>query len=506
MQNRRAKFKDEMLGYYRYLSNTVTIQGSKQRELFSIDGHEKGEVHVTVNELDHSGRTAAKIYERIFDPADTRELRIYGMEGNDSFLVTETKTPITVKIIGGPGADHYVSIGDNNDIEVYDVIFEKNEITGEGGITSRFSANPLTNVYNRQQFKHDYVLPGLSLAYNIDDGVIVGGELEFFNHKFRKEPYSSRHAIGLKFATNTESYQFYYEGDFLNVRHDWDLILRANMRAPRNVTNYFGIGNNTVFDRSKPGGIEYYRTQYDFGNFSVALRKNLQSWMNADIGPVLQYYQIKTHQNAGKYVTDTVTKPSTPELFDTKYFAGAEARVLINSKNNQVLPTRGAELQMYLRQLVGLNADHNMPTQMGLDLAFFMSISSVSWAVLATRFGVGHNIGDFDFPHAQYLSGTTNLRGYRKDRFAGRSMVYNNTELRIRLHQFKTYLFPGSWGILLFNDIGRVWASGEVSKHWHDGYGGGFWVSPVHRFVLTAAVARSEEQRIMPIIGFGFQF
>ena len=85
-------------------------------------------------------------------------------------------------------------------------------------------------------------------------------------------------------------------------------------------------------------------------------------------------------------------------------------------------------------------------------------------------------------------------------------MLFNNTELRIRLFDFNTYLFPGSFGLLVFHDIGRVWADGENSENWHNGYGGGIWIAPIRRFVVAAVVAKSKEEKMLPRITFGFQF
>ncbi|WP_276132391.1 BamA/TamA family outer membrane protein [Polluticoccus soli] len=506
LRNRRKSFKDEMLKYYRYISHTSTITGSKQREIFTVTKNDDGSIHLLVQELDVKGSLAAKMYDRVFDPAVTNEVQLYGLEGNDSFVVTGGGSPIRVRMIGGPGEDKFLNTGNGGELLAYDVNFENNMIVGNPGIVSKIDADPRTNLYSRQQFKHSYALPGVNLAYNTDNGFILGGEIEFFKHKFRKDPYWTRHLIGAQYAFGTQSYRFKYEFDYTDIWYDKDLIARLDIRAPRYVTNFFGLGNNTEFDKNKPGEIEYYRTQYDIGDLFVGIRKNLQSWLNVDIGPSLQYYQVRENQNEGKYLTDTLTKPATPDLYQPKYFAGVEARMLVNSKNNQVMPTRGATMELNLRQLIGLNADHHTPFRADLDLAFFMSISQAQYFVLATRFGGGYILGNFDFPQALYLSGPANLRGFRRDRFAGRGMVYNNTEIRLRLHQFKTYLFPGSWGIMAFNDIGRVWIDDEASARWHDGFGGGFWVSPVHRFVFTGCVAHSKEENIMPIIGFGFQF
>jgi len=85
-------------------------------------------------------------------------------------------------------------------------------------------------------------------------------------------------------------------------------------------------------------------------------------------------------------------------------------------------------------------------------------------------------------------------------------MLYNNTELRIRLANFNTYLFGGVIGVLVFNDIGRVFADEEDSKRWHDGFGGGVWISPIKRFVVTASFTHSKEENLLPRVTFGFQF
>jgi outer membrane protein assembly factor BamA len=135
-----------------------------------------------------------------------------------------------------------------------------------------------------------------------------------------------------------------------------------------------------------------------------------------------------------------------------------------------------------------------------------MSIFSKPRLVLGLRLGVAHNIGTFDIPQAAYLSGVDNLRGYRRNRFGGRTMLYNSAELRFRIADFSTYLFPGSFGLLAFHDIGRVWMDHDPSRAWHNSYGGGLWLAPVRRFVVTAQLAHSKEEKALPLVTFGFQF
>ena len=55
-------------------------------------------------------------------------------------------------------------------------------------------------------------------------------------------------------------------------------------------------------------------------------------------------------------------------------------------------------------------------------------------------------------------------------------------------------------------DTGRVFLDHEESQRWHDGYGGGIWIAPIKRFVVTASLAHSKEEDLLPRLTFGFQF
>ena len=85
-------------------------------------------------------------------------------------------------------------------------------------------------------------------------------------------------------------------------------------------------------------------------------------------------------------------------------------------------------------------------------------------------------------------------------------MFYNNSEIRLKIADFKTYLFPGSVGVFVFNDVGRVWTDDQKSQDWHVGNGGGIWLSPIRRFVITAAFTRSKEEKALPLVTLGFQY
>ncbi len=503
---KRKYFKEDMMEYYRFLSREVNVVGSNQKEQFSITKQNDGKVHVVVNKIDKQGTISSKIYDRVFEPGVTREIRIYGLSDDDIFKVEGGESPIKVRIIGGPGNDEFINTGSGGRVMIYDASFEQNQVAGNPGLTNRISADPQVNRFNRFGYKYNLFNPGLSIAYNIDDGLYLGVRAEITRQGFRKEPYGARHYFEANRALRTSSFRFRYDADFIKVIGNHDLVLRSDIRAPINVTNFFGLGNNTTIDESKPLR-QYYRARYDIADVSLLLRRQLQSWMQIHYGTTFQYFRLEEAENRDKYVSNTrLNGLDSTKLYEGHMYGGGLFHLLVNSRNSPVLPSRGALFNISVRPMLGLNKYSSTVTQLNTSLAFFMSVTSRATLVGAVRVGYGTNFGKYEFPQAQYLSGTENLRGYRKHRFAGRSMMYNNLELRYRAANFTTFLFPGSFGLHAFHDIGKVYADQNKSKQWHNGYGAGVWIAPVRRFVLTGSLTFSKEETALPLLTFGFFF
>jgi outer membrane translocation and assembly module TamA len=178
----------------------------------------------------------------------------------------------------------------------------------------------------------------------------------------------------------------------------------------------------------------------------------------------------------------------------------------INTKNDRVVPTRGIDLNLYGRELTGLNKNSNTVTQTGGDLSLYTDFIAKKHVVLATSFGASHITGNFELEQAQYLGFKQNLRGFRIDRFSGRSRAYNNSEIRFIRPDANLGLFRGSAGLVLFNDVGRVWSDNESSTQWHDGYGWGIFIAPLSKLVVTASLMYSKEEKNLVLVNVGFQF
>ncbi|HEV8284827.1 MAG TPA: BamA/TamA family outer membrane protein [Chitinophagaceae bacterium] len=507
LKKKRKYFEADMMRYYRFLSKTVSIVGSNEQEEFTISKKENGTVSVVINKTDSSENISSKIYERTFDPAITKEIRIYGLEGDDKFVLQGGASKIKIRLIGGPGNDEFINNGNGRKIMAYDVRFEKNIFSGDQNIHKKISNDPQNNNYTRLGYLYDNSSPGISLEYSFDGGLYIGPKLKIVKQGFRKEPYSMSHLFAVNWSLNSPSYHIKYNADFVKLFGKTDLLIRSDAMLPTSRTHFFGVGNNTVFDKTKPGGHKYYFARYDLVNISVMARNNINPWFQIKYGPVFQYFKLRSKENENRYISMIYPdEGSSKEQYSEKSFAGGEFGLEINTKNDLLIPTRGVNLNIYTRSLGGLNNFSHHVTQTGGDLSLFTDFISKKHVVIATSFGVSHISGKYELEQAQYLGFKQNLRGFRIDRFAGRSRVYNNTELRFIKSGVNFGLFRGSFGLLVFNDVGRVWADNERSTAWHDGYGWGIWIAPLNRLVVTASLMYSKEEKNLALINLGFQF
>ena len=506
LKERRKYLAADVMEYYRFLAEIVDVTASDKKELFDISRNEDGSVLLQVYKVNKSGETDTKMFERLFDPRDTKELNLYGFGGNDKFVIKGSNDKIKIRMIGGDGEDVFENTASSGKGGiVYDSLRGNNKIVGN--LKNKMSKDTIANYYNPIYYKYNQVIPFLSVGFNRDDGVYLGGWLKIIHHGFRKTPYKNSHTITLNHALLTKAFNFKYNAEFIGTfGRRSDLLFEADIQAP-NISNFFGYGNESVYDKSKPGKFRYYWTRYNLGDISLLLRKNFSEKVIMTLGPTFQFFKMdSTDKNNIKrrIVQEFDDDLDRTTVFTKQSYVGAKFSLTADTRDNKVLPGKGIFWETKVRYLSGINDASYEVTQVNSDLSFYISLVKNS-LVLVDRVGGGHNFGDFEFYQAQYLGSDDNLRGYRKYRFAGESKFYNNVELRWRISNFKTYLFPGSLGLLGFYDTGRVWADNGDSNKWLSGYGAGFWISPLRRMVLTFTYAASKEDKL-PLIGLGWKF
>ena len=509
LKERRKYYVGEMMEYYRFLARTVTIYGSDKRELFDIVRKEDGSVNVAIYKINKDGEKGKKLYERLFLSSETREIRLYGLGGDDLFHTSGNGGGrIVVRLIGGAGKDVF-----NNESEagaaktrIYDLSTEQNQLTGKGNYQSHLSKDPAVNAFNRLGFKYNVLAPLLTVSYNPDDGVYLGAQFRYTTQGFHKDPYKQLHVLTIEHSLATKAYYFQYNFEAIHAIGKSDLLFNTTARAPDNTINFFSYGNESPYNKNEPEGIRYYRARFDVYDADLQIRRRLGSVLSVSAGPAFEYYTMDSSDNKGRYITQTkLNGLDSATLYKSKTYVGIKVAAIVDNRNDKANPSRGIYWKTQFSGYDGLTSISHDFSQLNTDMAVYTSFNERANVIVANKVGWGKTFGHYEFYQAQFLGLSENLRGYRKYRFAGDESFYHNLDVRIRLADFRTYLFPGSLGLQLFNDIGRVWLKGESSDQWHDGYGGGIWISPLKKFVLTASYAQGTEGGLF-LFKLGWQF
>ena len=509
LKARRKYYEGEMVSYYKFLAKTVSVYGSDKKELFDVTRADDGTVTVVEYKISKDGDTSKKIFERKFLSSETREVRLYGQGGDDVFRVHGNGGGgIVVRMIGGAGEDHFESQtgAGAGKTKIYDLSTEKNTFSGDGHYRSFLSDDPAVNAVNKLGFKYNVLTPFINVGYNPDDGVFLGAQFWYTTQGFHKNPYKTLHYFSLIHALSTKAYVFRYNFEAIDAIGKVDLLAHVTVRAPENTINFFGLGNGTEYDRTQKEGIRYYRARFNQYDGDLQLRKRFGSVFQLAAGPAFEYVSLDSVDNRDRFINHTeLNGLDRTTLYSSKTYLGGKATAVVDNRNNKINPSRGIYWETNFAGYGGLNDASRRFSQLNSDLSLFLSFNSRANVVIATRVGYGKTFGNFEFYQAQFLGATDNLRGYRKFRFAGDQSFYHNVDLRIKLAEFRTYLFPGSFGLQLFNDVGRVWLKGEKNDSWHDGYGGGFWISPLKRFVFTASYGQGTEGGVV-LVKLGWQY
>jgi hypothetical protein len=500
LRERRKYLAAEVMEYYRFLSEIVSVAGSDKKELFDITRNDDGSVSLQVYKITKEGEQSTKMYDRTFDPEHTEQLELYSLGGEDKFMIKGNNDKIKIRMIGGDGEDIFENTGSGGGNIVYDRKAENNKLTGD--LKNKTANDTIVNSYDRLGYKYNQTIPSLLANYNSDDGLILGLSVKFINQGFRKNPYKNMHDIGFAHALATKAFEFRYAAEYFSVfGKKTDLLTYLDIKAP-NITNFFGYGTNSVYDKTKPGEFRYYRARYNTGDVAILLRHRFSEKVMFTFGPAYQYYSMDSTDNLDRNI---VTNKPTATLFEKQSYLGGRYAFIVDTRNNKVLPVRGIHMRLVGRHLEGLNDDSYSFTQVNGDFTFHVPLISRT-LMLVNRVGGGHNFGDFEFYQAQYLGLEDNIRGYRKYRFAGRSKFFNNTELRWRMATFRTYLFPAHFGMFAFYDTGKIWEDGSgTDGGWVSGYGAGLWVAPLSRIIFSVSYTASKEDKL-PLVSLGWKF
>lgn len=502
---RRGNMLPAMDKYYRFINRIVDIKTSDKAEMVEITDDGKKGLLVSVHKLSKNGKKEQSLFSKTFDPDVTDEIRFFIGKGDDSIRINNASSDIKLRIVGGGGSKLYRVEDAARSVDVYE---SKDNARFEGK-TSRLhkhlSNDSLNTAYVNTNL-YNITAPLVSVAYNDDDGILLGFGYLFKREGFRKEPFGSVQRISLAHSLSTGTFRIRYAAEWFKISPGIDFVLNAIANVPNNNLNFFGSGNESVLVKS--GDYErFYRTRFDSYQVDPALRFHTGKKTALTIGPSFQYYHFDPKENADRFIANTREIKSYDSLTvnKSKQHAGIVLSLESDGRNDEVLPTRGIYLNLRLHGYTGLNDYSKSFAQFFPQVAGHFQFGKNSPFVFSDRLGAGVTIGKQTYYQSAFLGGHDNLLGYRQYRFAGRHMVYNNLEMRIKLAKVASYILPGQLGLLGFFDTGRVWDKNENSDKWHHGTGGGIYFAPVQKILLKGILGYSEEGWY-PYFNLGFRF
>jgi hypothetical protein len=491
LQQRRDNLPGYGMKYYRYLTKKVTITGSEKNESFLFSRID--DRHLAVTGLNEKSDT---FYYRVFDGAATKQINVYGLEGKDRFVFTGNgKNKFLIRTIGGKGVDSFITAGEGGGRRVRAYDQSKENYFSEHGFAVHRSTDTLFQ-FKRTSFKSDWWVPLIIPGYNPDDQVILGLGLLYKRQQWGKTPFGWQQSFVVNYAFGTGALGFGYKGLFKQTFGKWDLNLAAAYRGPRYILNYYGLGNNTelvVDERS------FYRTKAKNWYVSPGVSRD---WSKNSLRFGLQFETMQVLPTEGKFVASTYSELDS-SIFTTKYFGGVNGSWQYSTRNSSKFPTKGIGIETGFSYLNNLKETSRRLLKVNGEVSLYYTF--FDRLTFAHRSGAATNMGDYEFYQASTLGNSENLRGYWRTRFAGRSSVYQNTELRFNLANLKGYVFRGKLGLLGFFDDGRVWIKGENSNTIHTGYGGGIYYLPYNMMAFTAYFSSSKEASFATVrAGFFF--
>ncbi|PTM11954.1 MAG: phosphoesterase [Bacteroidetes bacterium] len=501
LKGRLNNLQDISDRYYYHINKFAVIKGTNKDDYFEIE-RINNETKITAFRI-KQGVKSDIFHQRTYSKKTTKEIWIYGLDDDDVFVVSGKGSDlIKVRIIGGQNNDTY-DIRNGNKIKVYDYKKKENVfVTNKGG--KKLTDDYETNVYNYKKLKNSENLIIPTIGSNPDDGFKIGFTNTFTAYGFERNPFTSQHIVSAAYYFATNGFDMGYYGEFANIIGSTNLVLDAKFTSPNYATNFFGYGNESVNpeadeDDGLDVDLDYNRVKLRTLKIAPALQWHGHLGSKVKLG--LSYESIEIEKTEGRFINTVIGD----NVDITSDFVGAELAYGFENRDNKAFPTLGMETNIQ----VGYKSNIDESNGFGYiipSIAFDYRLTANGQFVLATKFAGHFNIGDdFEFYQAAALGASNGLRGYRNERFTGKSAFVQSTDLRLNLRKVKTGILPLNIGIYGGLDYGRVWIDGDNSDRWNNSIGGGLFFNGADMIIGNISAFNGDDGlRLAFKLGFGF--
>ncbi len=491
LKARRNDLMEYATKYYGLLAEESEIVGTKDAEYFEVNQMPDENTEVKIFKLNKNReKSDSAFYSRLFRKGETDEIRLYGLSGNDKYHVTgELNREIGLRIIGGTEMDTVINETSStraSRLHIYDD--NDTYLSSKNNVKTHYSSDSAVHVYDYNTFLQDKKGLVPHFGYNDGDRFFVGARYQVLNHRWRKLPFAYRQSIDVDYAFLQGAFSTTYNGLFPSLFGKWDFVTRANYDWVKWI-NFYGLGNETA---NVTNARDFYRMRTEEGSANLAVQR-LWKKNKMNIGGF--YRQVKVINDTARFVSKTLGA-FNDEVFNTDHFAGVSINYDFADVKDSILPQKGVTFALAARHTQDLDMSSKSFQSFSGNIQFFIPL--VPTISLAIRTGGATIIGEPEFYQYPNIGQSFNLRGFRRERFSGKSTLYNNAELRF-IKKVRSHLFNGKAGLLAFMDNGRVWMPGESSNKIHTSFGGGVLIAPFNLVSAAITYGVSEEIKMVQI-------
>lgn len=488
LKSRRSHIVEEATTYYNFLAKQVDVVGSEKREHVVVDIRDN-ETAVSLYKITKEGEVKTEpFYARNFKSSETNEVRIYGIAGNDTYTINgNVNNGIKIRIIGGIDKDSIVDLSGSfaPKLKVYDN--PGNVITGSNAKV-HLSNDTTINSFKYGSYLYDKKGIKPIVFYEDDDRLYAGLSYGIIHNAWRKLPFAYKQNVEARYSLSQQAFRFLYNGVFTQALGKWNVVLNADYDAVK-WKNFYGLGNETKFT-TKDKNYNRMRTREFLGSAGINRR-----WGRSDVTLSSFFQTIKLISDTGRFIAKSFSN-NYPVTYKLNNFAGVQANYTTYKVNDSVVPTKGFAFAGNVSYTHNFSNTNKSFTRYAAELNLYVPL--INKFSLAVRLGGKTITGTPEFYQYNFIAGGQTLRGYRRERFWGKTAFYNSNDLRF-ISNVHSYIYNGKLGLVAFVDNGRVWMPGENSNKLHTGYGGGVLIAPFNKIAAEVTYSISEEIRLIQL-------
>ncbi|MAU17416.1 MAG: phosphoesterase [Muricauda sp.] len=487
--------------FYAVLNKYSVITGTDKDDYFNIVSFPNGNVEVRAYRI-KGGEMTDLFFNKVYSPDYTKEIWIYGLDDDDVFDVKTETSKIKIRIVGGQNNDIYKISKDSKKLWVYDFKAKKNTFDEAYGGKVKQVNDYNTNTYEFLNIKgnNNQVLP--TIGFNPDDGIRIGLTDTYTFNGLRKNPFTQQHTFNAAYYFATNGFDLGYRGEFAHVFNKVNLELNARFTSPNFTQNFFGFGNETINnDDNEPLGMDYNRVRIRTLKFSPSLI--WRGFFGSKVRLGIAYENIEIEETEDRFINEFYVENGEENHLS---FVGVDAEYSFSNTDNEAFPTLGMGFALEGGFKNNLEDTSRSFGYIVPSFSIDHRLTANGRLVLATKLKAHFNIGDgFEFYQGASIGGDNGLRGFRFQRFTGKTSYFQNTDIRYSFRRTKTGVMPVTPGLYGGFDYGRVWLPKEDSGKWHNSYGGGFFLNGADVLSANFGLFNSTDGlRFTFGLGFGF--